>query len=370
MKCVKCSGELPEGSKFCKYCGEPQPAPAPAPAAQPQTVFCKQCGKELPASSKFCKYCGTAAGTAPASAQQPIPAPQPVPVPQPVSQPINTYQQPEKPKKKTGLIIGCIIAAIVLVIAVLVLLWVLNRDNEDSFFAFGKNAESEAEEQGSREEEESKAEEEDSSRDSEEVVTPEEPEMSEAEASYNKALESGISGEVDYSVISYEANEMDIYQSYDSTRVAHLLDGEIFDDLMLSGTLYSQSEGQDMEVEVYYDPETYAVDRIVTVQPEEDHLRIYDMYFDEGQLRLVRDYTAYDYDSDPNYDTSYGKQYILAYTEDRLVELLIDRGEEGTVESYLCQDFDSMDDGVQSLFVVREASYLNRAYMTLEAVTR
>ncbi len=45
MICWKCSKEISEDSKFCRYCGASSNA-------------CQKCGKDLDANSKFCKYCG------------------------------------------------------------------------------------------------------------------------------------------------------------------------------------------------------------------------------------------------------------------------------------------------------------------------
>ena len=59
MKCTKCGGELPEGSKFCFFCGAAQTAP--------EKIKCAKCGGELPDGSKFCYFCGAAQSPSPAA---------------------------------------------------------------------------------------------------------------------------------------------------------------------------------------------------------------------------------------------------------------------------------------------------------------
>ena len=47
--CVKCSSQIPSGSKFCLECGEKVSG----------TLFCLGCGEKLPPNAKFCMSCGT-----------------------------------------------------------------------------------------------------------------------------------------------------------------------------------------------------------------------------------------------------------------------------------------------------------------------
>ena len=63
--CTGCGKEIPEGTKFCKYCGakqeqpEPVPAPEPVPPVQiPVMTPCVSCGREINSLMKFCQYCG------------------------------------------------------------------------------------------------------------------------------------------------------------------------------------------------------------------------------------------------------------------------------------------------------------------------
>jgi class 3 adenylate cyclase len=46
MKCIQCQTDLPDGSKFCKECG------------QKIELVCPECRKRLPPDSKFCLECG------------------------------------------------------------------------------------------------------------------------------------------------------------------------------------------------------------------------------------------------------------------------------------------------------------------------
>lgn len=61
MKCVNCGRELPDGTKFCPYCGTGQ------------MMRCVNCDQELPGGTKFCPYCGAKQMiyTSPEPAEQP-----------------------------------------------------------------------------------------------------------------------------------------------------------------------------------------------------------------------------------------------------------------------------------------------------------
>ena len=562
MKCVKCKAELPEGSKFCKYCGAPQAAPQPEAKPKPQTITCRQCGKELPAGSKFCKYCGASQTEAkpgdpakapivergpvtvpepvskpepvaapeptskpepvvtpepvskpePVAAPEPISKPEPVVAPKPVSKPepvaapesiskpepvvapepiskpeagpkpgsvaapsdpvkvpekpvtppgpvkvpekpvvkpattpgtegksvqnsqpmvacrqcgkglpagskfckycgasqeepkkeepkkkdiqrggperVIDYEQ-QKPKKHTGLIIGCILAAVILLAAVGILAFLLLRpeDSEGSKEPSRQEREVEEEEEGRDEEEESSetpesgepseapesgepSETPESGEPTPETTEPAEPAKPTGEEAYLAKKASGISGSIDYGVTAYEPNSMDYGQVWDEAsgqRIYSLIQGELKNDLMLTGTLYSMSEDRTLSVEVYYHPETYDIEKIVTVQLEGDHQLVYEAFFKEGKLLMVSEYPSKGYEQ---YAVNIsGQSYTFMYAEDRLVTLNINR-EDGSTDTYNCADFESMEDGVQSLFLVREAEYLNRAYTTYAAVTQ
>ena len=52
MKCNKCGNEMPQGAKFCKYCG--------AKAEKVQDAdLCPSCGSRLENGARFCNNCGT-----------------------------------------------------------------------------------------------------------------------------------------------------------------------------------------------------------------------------------------------------------------------------------------------------------------------
>lgn len=293
----------------------------------------------------------------------------------------NRYDpEPPRQDKSKGLLIGCVVAAAVLLIAVIALVIVLlnpgKKDGENTEAPSSSQTTEEnenrtdASENRDKEEEEEQAQEPGPAGPEEEPAEQqpqEEPSLSPAESMYLEKQTNGISGTVDYGTVSYQPNSMEYGQTWDGQRVYELENGDLQNDFILTGSLYSMSENLDMEVEVYYHPETYEVEKIVTLQPEGDQVHVYESFFQEGELRAVIDYTTRGYDRyNPNPS---GKSYTLEYTADRLVTLFINR-ETGETESYGCADFATMDDGVQSLFLAREADYLNRAYTVYAAVTQ
>ena len=62
MKCVNCGQEIPDGTKFCPYCGTSQ------------MMKCVNCDQEIPGGTKFCPYCGAKQiiYVAPESEEQPL----------------------------------------------------------------------------------------------------------------------------------------------------------------------------------------------------------------------------------------------------------------------------------------------------------
>lgn len=67
MICTKCSGQIPDGAKFCPNCGasfmqahDVMPSTASAPEPE-KKYYCEKCGLELSRGAKFCAVCGGAA---------------------------------------------------------------------------------------------------------------------------------------------------------------------------------------------------------------------------------------------------------------------------------------------------------------------
>lgn len=66
MRCEYCHKELPDDSRFCRFCGRTLPLPPEKPPAPPRyakdpafkTVFCRRCGKPVDEETKRCLGCG------------------------------------------------------------------------------------------------------------------------------------------------------------------------------------------------------------------------------------------------------------------------------------------------------------------------
>ena len=62
--CMGCGEQVPEGLKFCPYCGRMEPGSPPIPVeatnkpSAPTTRVCLSCGVEISAAHKFCPECG------------------------------------------------------------------------------------------------------------------------------------------------------------------------------------------------------------------------------------------------------------------------------------------------------------------------
>lgn len=83
MYCRHCGAELPDGSKFCVSCGQPQ-------AIEALTILCPSCGGQIPPNADTCPSCGalvpkatsepTNASTTVVSTAAPTPVAAPAPV--------------------------------------------------------------------------------------------------------------------------------------------------------------------------------------------------------------------------------------------------------------------------------------------------
>ena len=68
MQCPKCGNDLKEGSRFCKYCGNPVPQVTENEFSKQMTnelndlseKRCSKCGKPIKEGNAFCIHCGTA----------------------------------------------------------------------------------------------------------------------------------------------------------------------------------------------------------------------------------------------------------------------------------------------------------------------
>ena len=78
---------------------------------------CPYCGSDLPQNSKFCRYCGANVQTAPQLKPMPKPAPEPKPIPNPIQKPVP--QPKPAPKPGTGRSTAWLIVLAVLLAAAL-----------------------------------------------------------------------------------------------------------------------------------------------------------------------------------------------------------------------------------------------------------
>lgn len=367
MRCVKCNMELSEGSRFCEYCGAPQPERQRVMAQmQPRKTYCGKCGRELPAGSRFCTYCGAQqpaleVGTFGAGTK----------VAQPYTGPQGTGQTSSKPPKENNknkaLLIGCIAVLGILLIMAVVLLLLFVRKNKEDDWAEPEKTESRREEEIDREEEASTEEEIEEPEPAEEAVAEPEPE---AEAEPEEEVEEAAGmEEIDFSIRSYEPKS----QPYDLLDMSELqaLNEEatitVDDRYSTSGKLYSVSEGKELDVIVYYVPDTSDILNITTLQDEGDHLHMYLYAYKEGKVLQVMNIDMKGYS--PLTSDAKSMQAAL-YAEDCLVSMIIT--EDGNINAsaaYFREDFESMDSDEQTMYTAKEAEYLNRAYKIYDIVS-
>lgn len=95
-------------------------------------MICPNCKKEIPDGTKFCTYCGAKLEDASA---QPAPQPQPAQAPaaQPAQQPQPAAQQPapQKNNKKLNTILIIVIVALLVIVAVVVTILVMSHSSKN-----------------------------------------------------------------------------------------------------------------------------------------------------------------------------------------------------------------------------------------------
>lgn len=64
MRCIKCSRDISENQKFCKYCGTPVKQVTFSSESMDKSPKCKRCGAVLKPEAVFCTQCGNSVSTA------------------------------------------------------------------------------------------------------------------------------------------------------------------------------------------------------------------------------------------------------------------------------------------------------------------
>lgn len=101
-------------------------------------MICPNCKKEIPDGTKFCTYCGAKVTEESAPAQEPTthpaqatqrPAPQPAPAPQ--TQPAAPQQPAPEKNKKLNTVLIIVIVALLVIVAVVVTILVMSHSNKN-----------------------------------------------------------------------------------------------------------------------------------------------------------------------------------------------------------------------------------------------
>ncbi len=127
MKCTNCNNEIPENTKFCKFCGTPVEKEQKSPV-------CPSCGAQVKPGASFCTSCGNRleAQNAVSTPQPQATAPKSVYTPQPqATAPKPTYM-PQQKKKSTPLYVALGVVSALLIGVIVFLVITMQKDNKNT----------------------------------------------------------------------------------------------------------------------------------------------------------------------------------------------------------------------------------------------
>ena len=313
-------------------------------------MFCIKCGNQLKDNDKFCPKCGTPVQAAP---QIPVQPQEPVQA-EPVAE---KTPAPAKKKGKAGIVAACTALGILLVAAAVFLcMKFLGKEDADKGDKSGKGTETSTDTVSGNT----------ASAEGEEVPL-----------YYIEDI-----GEIDIHAQNYTPGTRAEGMAWDSTLFYWLedvdstdsSDGNIADCLIYKTQLRDAETGNLIQYEIYKDPSSGEVYKIVSIEKLENSLRLIDYYYDGGKPNFIfmREDSVYT----PTYATigKVGNRYY--YEEDVMVrwrniltpnaitEYVLTPGEVGYVQAA----YANLSAEEQNAYDITEIQMLNAAYNTYNAV--
>ncbi|MGN0431427.1 MAG: zinc-ribbon domain-containing protein [Lachnospiraceae bacterium] len=337
MFCTKCGNQLKDNDKFCPKCGNPVQA-APQVPVQPQ--------EPVQAESTEAKT--------PVQNPEPVQA-EPVAAEMPQILPQEKAPAPAKKKGKAGIVAACAALGILLVAAgVFLCVKFLGKEDADKGDKSGKETET-----------------------STDTVSGNTASAEEVPLYYIEDI-----GEIDIHAQNYTPGTRVEGMVWDSTLFYWLedvsstdsSDGNIADCQIYKTQLRDAETGNLIQYEIYKDPSSGEVYKIVSIEKLENSLRLIDYYYDGGKPNFIfmREDSVYT----PTYATigKVGNRYY--YEEDVMVrwrniltpnvitEYVLTPGEVGYVQAA----YANLSAEEQNAYDITEIQMLNAAYNTYNAV--